>query len=136
MAASVLGLDIGGANLKGAHEDGSAYLLPFELWKNPAGLPDALRELLRHLPFGTRWAVTMTGELCDCFETKEHGVNAILDAVEAVAEDIPVHVWRTDGRFVPVAAARISPRLTAASNWLALATFAGRYAASGTACWW
>ena len=42
MAASVLGLDIGGANLKAAHSAGLARLMPFELWKYPAGLASAL----------------------------------------------------------------------------------------------
>jgi probable H4MPT-linked C1 transfer pathway protein len=133
MTASVLGLDIGGANLKAAHTSGVASLLPFELWRNPAGLTDALAELVRQFPASPRWAITMTGELCDCFETKEQGVNQILDAVAGVAQDGAVLVWRTDGGFVEIDAARRTPLLTAASNWLALATFAGRYAPTGPA---
>ena len=131
MARSVLGLDIGGANLKAAHSNGVARLHPFELWKNPAGLSEALRELMRTLPVFDRLAVTMTGELCDCFETKRQGVQAILDAVESIRGAFPVRVWRNDGRFVEMAAARANPLGVAAANWLALATFAGRYLSSG-----
>jgi probable H4MPT-linked C1 transfer pathway protein len=130
---NILGLDIGGANLKAAHTSGVARLRPFPLWKNPAGLPDALRELLQELPPFERLAVTMTGELCDCFESKRQGVSAILDAVDAVAGRTPVRVWRTDGRFVDSPTARWTPLQTAAANWYALAVYAGRHAPSGPA---
>ena len=129
----VLALDVGGANLKAAHSRGGVRLHPFELWKNPAGLALALRRLLPTLPAFDLLVVTMTGELCDCFETKRQGVNAILDAVEAAAGDDAVRVWQTNGRLVDVAAARAAPLQTAAANGLALATFAGRFAPAGPA---
>jgi probable H4MPT-linked C1 transfer pathway protein len=78
-------------------------------------------------------AVTMTGELCDCFATKREGVHFILDAVATAAADQPVRVWRTDGRFAGIEAARATPLQTAAANWLALATYAGRFAPQGPA---
>src|SRR5262245_15374302 len=65
-----LGLDIGGANLKAAHTSGAATSRPFALWKQPRDLAAALRELVADLPPAGRVAVTMTGELCDCFATK------------------------------------------------------------------
>jgi probable H4MPT-linked C1 transfer pathway protein len=130
---AVLGLDIGGANLKAAHSTGVARSQPFALWKSPAALPDALRELLRDWPPYDLLAVTMTGELCDCFATKREGVRAILDAVSAVAGATPVRVWLADGRLVDPAAARSEPLLAAAANWLALATFTGRFAPRGPA---
>jgi probable H4MPT-linked C1 transfer pathway protein len=128
MPPTILALDIGGANLKAAHSGGGAWLQPFALWENPRGLAGALRELLQRVPSFDRLAVTMTGELCDCFATKRDGVHAILDAVEAVAGSVPVQVWQTDGRLVEVAAARRTPLQTAAANWLALATYAARLA--------
>jgi probable H4MPT-linked C1 transfer pathway protein len=130
---SVLGLDIGGANLKAAHASGVALLRPFDLWKDPAGLTNALRQLLADSPPFERLAVTMTGELCDCFESKRQGVHAILDAVEAAAGSVPVRVWQTDGGLVEVATARANPLRTAAANWLALAAFAAHFAAKGSA---
>ncbi|MCC6420102.1 MAG: H4MPT-linked C1 transfer pathway protein [Gemmataceae bacterium] len=128
-----IGLDIGGANLKAAHANGVARSRPFALWKEPTGLAGALRGLLAEMPPVDVLAVTMTGELCDCFESKRQGVHAILDAVEAVAEGRSVRVWRTDGSFVSPAAARAAPLLTAAANWHALATYAGRFAPKGPA---
>jgi probable H4MPT-linked C1 transfer pathway protein len=129
----VLGLDVGGANLKAAHSSGAARSQRFPLWKSPAALPDALRELLRGWPAYDLLAVTMTGELCDCFATKREGVRAILDAVCAVAGPTPIRVWLTDGRLVDLDTARAEPLRAAASNWLALATFAGRFASRGPA---
>jgi probable H4MPT-linked C1 transfer pathway protein len=129
----VIGLDIGGANLKVAHSSGAVLSRPFELWRDPTGLHGALRSLLLELPTADLLAVTMTGELCDCYESKRQGVNAILDAVEAVAAGTPIRVWQTTGQFVDVAKARANALQTAAANWLALATFAGRYAPAGPA---
>lgn len=130
---SVLGLDIGGANLKAAHSSGATALRPFALWKNPAGLAAALGELIQEAPPADLLAVTMTGELCDCYESKRQGVHAILDAVTAVAGKMPVRVWGNDGRFMELDKARATPLAVAAANWLALATFAGRLVARGSA---
>jgi len=132
---AVLGLDIGGANLKAAffHSDNAqCHSRPFALWHNPSGLADALSELSRSLPPADELAVTMTGELCDCFTTKREGVLHILDAVERIADSRPVRVWCCDGVFHDLAEARSArPLLVAASNWLALATWAGRLVSKG-----
>lgn len=124
----ILGLDIGGANLKVATPDGRAVSVPFPLWKQPDRLPAALADLVARFPDVTDLAVTMTGELCDCFETKREGVNAILDATEYAAAGRPVRVWGTDGAFHLVAEARANHLTVAAANWHVLATFAGRFA--------
>ena len=133
MTDAWLALDIGGANLKAAHSAGPVVSRPFELWKRPADLSDALSDLAASLPAATGWAVTMTAELCDCFATKAAGVRAILAATQAAAGDRPVRVWGTDGRFHEVESIRARPRLAAASNWLALATVVARsgFGASG-----
>jgi probable H4MPT-linked C1 transfer pathway protein len=95
-------------------------------------LPDALGELLRIMPQSDALAVTMTGELCDCFENKRQGVNVILDAVRSAAGRIPIHVWTTTGAFKDLDEAKADFLQTAAANWLALATYAGRLVPSGT----
>lgn len=133
MHRSVLGLDIGGANLKAAHTDGAARLVPFELWKNPAGLAPALRSLIADLPAYDLLAVTMTGELCDCFETRRDGVNHILDAVAAVTRGVTALVWLTDNYFACLDTARQKPLLAASSNWAALVAYARWFARYGWA---
>jgi probable H4MPT-linked C1 transfer pathway protein len=75
----------------------------------------------------------MTGELCDCYPNREAGVRAILDALAAAAPGAPMRLWTTAGHFVESAAARASPATVASANWLALATFAGRFAPRGSA---
>ena len=130
-ANGVIGLDIGGANLKAVHSDGCVRCEPFALWERPSELPAALRSLLDALPSANRLAITMTGELCDCFATKAEGVNTILDAVSAATDPTRVRVFQTDGRFVSIDAARAEFMKTAAANWMALATLAARECGRG-----
>jgi probable H4MPT-linked C1 transfer pathway protein len=130
---AAIGLDIGGANLKAVHSGGIALSRPFALWREPLQLAPQLRQLRAALPPAGVLAVTMTGELCDCFESKRLGVAAILDAVETAAAGTPVYVWCNEGRFLDLVSARTMPLQTAAANWLALATFAGRFAPDGPA---
>jgi probable H4MPT-linked C1 transfer pathway protein len=129
----VLGLDIGGANLKAAHTAGQARTVPFALWKDPTRLPGELLRFAADWPAYETLAVTMTGELCDCYPTKRAGVAAILDAVEAASPTPDVLVWTLDRIFIPLARARSRPVDVAAANWLALATYAGRYAQEASA---
>jgi len=121
-----LGIDVGGANLKAAHGDGSAASSPFAVWRAPERLGEAVAELAsRFAPFD-RIAATMTAELCDCYATKREGVLSIVDALSRAFGQRPVSYWGTDGRFHEADAIRSRPLLTAASNWVALATVAAR----------
>jgi probable H4MPT-linked C1 transfer pathway protein len=129
----VLGLDIGGANLKAAHTGGAAASVAFALWRHPERLADELKSLCAAMPPADRVAVTMTGELCDCFDSKADGVARILDAVAEVFGADRLDVWTTTGTFMPPRVARERWLLTASANWLALATFAGRFAPPGPA---
>lgn len=131
--AAAVGIDIGGANLKAAHTERIVVTRPFALWREPDLLPVRLRELLGDFPHHDLLAVTMTGELCDCFASKAEGVNVILDAVAKVARCPKILVWQNSGQFVGPDEARRNPLLTAASNWLALGTFAGRFTYRGSA---
>ena len=122
-----LGIDIGGANLKAADGTDWAAHLPFALWKEPDRLADRLVELLAAAPERNRLAVTMTGELADCFETKAAGVRFILAAVLRAARGARVRVYRCDGELVAVERALADPLTVAAANWHALAAFAARH---------
>lgn len=132
MSANILAVDIGGANLKAADGVGFAVSQFFPLWQKPHELPDALGSLIAGAPVAELLAVTMTGELADCFPTKAEGVAQILDAVENVAGHRQVLIYRADGRLVSTSQARAEPLLAAAANWHALTRFAGRFAAEGT----
>jgi probable H4MPT-linked C1 transfer pathway protein len=138
MSRDAIGLDIGGANIKAAtssaHATGQAVSVPFELWRQPGRLADELVKI------GDRWpdidivAVTMTGELCDCFPTKRDGVRHILTAAQQVFGNRTIHVWTIGGNLTPTSQFREDMMLLpAAANWLALATYVGRLAPLGPA---
>lgn len=133
MATSILGLDVGGANLKAATPDKRALSVPFALWKQPDKLPAALASLVAQFPDAEEFAVTMTGELCDCFETKRDGVNAIIAAVRSASSGRRIRVWSTDGVFLDSEEAKANHLKVASANWHALATLAGQYVPHGRA---
>lgn len=126
---TVVGWDIGGANLKQATADGRAWSLPFPLWQEPQELADQLRRLLRLIDTEiSAVAITMTGELADCFATKAEGVEYILKAAEQAAAGRHLVVWSIPTGLVSLSEARKHPLSVAAANWHALATWAVRYA--------
>ena len=86
---------MGGANLKAALSTGQAASRPFPLYKQPAHLKGVLKLLTMKLPAADRLAVTMTGELCDCFQTKREGVRHILAAAAEAFPNLPMSVWTT-----------------------------------------
>jgi probable H4MPT-linked C1 transfer pathway protein len=129
---SWLALDIGGANLKAADGLGFADTQSFHLWSRPNLLAEALRALIAGAPKADHLAVTMTGELADCYPTKADGVAGILQAVEGAADHRHTRVYLTDGTFVSLEVARRKPTLAAASNWHALARFASRFVPTGS----
>lgn len=148
---NVIGIDVGGANLKAVFLAGSrtkpdarAIETPFEMWQRCDELDAALKMLIKAVdPEGVAdaIAVTMTGELADCFVSKSEGVRHIVTAVLAVAGENPVSFYMTNGGWMrpeplcgrrkdqPVSDNVIGqqwPRL-AASNWHAMASFGSQF---------
>ncbi|MCA9049903.1 MAG: hypothetical protein KDA89_14305 [Planctomycetaceae bacterium] len=131
---NVLGLDIGGANIKAADSDGNSASASFPIWKDRDGLTAVLRRLADTFPARPDIvALTMTAELADCFATKSEGVEFIVAAVEQLFTGSLVRVWLTSGEFAAPDDAREVPELIAAANWHALATWAARTVPSGRA---
>ncbi len=133
MMNSILGLDIGGANLKVATPQKQAISVAFALWKQPDKLSSALANLIGKFPETEELAITMTGELCDCYETKRDGVNAIIAATRAISQGRRIRIWSTDGVFLDSEAAKANHLKVASANWHALATLAGHYVPTGPA---
>jgi hypothetical protein len=125
----LLALDVGGANLKAADGLGYADSVAFPLWRQKDDLAAAIGRMLARFGSVDAIAATMTGELADCFVDKAEGVRFIVDAIERAADGRSVRVYRIDGALVDAKSARDEPALAAASNWHALATFAGRFIA-------
>ena len=128
-----LALDIGGANIKAADGNRFSYSQPFQLWKHTVQLVEALRAVIALAPGADHLAVTMTGELADCFVTRKEGVEYIIRAVTTAADGRHTRVYLTDGRLVAPSVALREPLLAAAANWHALARFAGKQASAGPA---
>jgi len=134
--AAVLAFDIGGANIKAADGLGWAASEPFPLWRQPERLADALARIVAaRRPH--RIVATMTGEIADCFPSREAGVGAIVAAVEAAARatgpPAGIGIYCTDGTLVTPAAVRVRPGKAAAANWHAMARLAAAHAAASHA---
>ena len=125
--------DIGGANIKVADGKGFAASHPFPLWRNPDSLTHELRRIISESPSCDHLVATMTGELADCYETKEAGVLAILRSLDSAADGRHTRIYVNDGTMVtPVVAGRRYSHV-AAANWHALARYSGRFMELGAA---
>jgi probable H4MPT-linked C1 transfer pathway protein len=108
----MIGIDVGGANLKIVDDDG-AHLHYCPLWEG-ASLTNLLNQYVTE-PDNTA-VVVMSGELADCFESKMEGISFIVNAVRNAFHS--ARFYGTDGQFHDCAV----PQL-AAANWLASADY-------------
>ena len=108
----MIGIDVGGANLKVVNDDG-AHLHYCPLWEG-APLTNLLNQYVT-APDDPA-AVVMSGELADCFESKIEGISFIVSAVKTAFHS--ARFYGTDGQFHDCAV----PQL-AAANWLASADY-------------
>jgi probable H4MPT-linked C1 transfer pathway protein len=115
-----LGIDIGGANLKACDSTGRAEAVRFDLFRNPERLADEIRSLASRMAAPNAVVVTMTAELCDCFETLRDGVLHIVSALESIYQPGILRIWGVDGAFHTTTTIRKTPTLAQASNWKAL----------------
>ena len=127
---SCIAFDIGGANIKAASTRRMACQRPFQLWQAPQQLPEQLADVLSKYPKPDRIGVTMTGELADCFESKQSGVRRIVEASRQVFGP-STRFYQTSGRFVKSNRAIAEWSQTAASNWHALAAWVAQQTENG-----
>jgi hypothetical protein len=132
-AKRIVGLDVGGANLKYANLEQSAISRRFALWQHPQRLAEMLADDLRtlgRLSGGIdALAVTMTGELADCFADRAEGVEHIVAHCCQAAGQLGINCvafYGVDGRFRQAAQAVREVDRIAAANWHALASFLAR----------
>ncbi|MEM1226261.1 MAG: hydantoinase/oxoprolinase family protein [Planctomycetota bacterium] len=124
-----VGVDVGGANLKyyfGPSRRSVETVFP--MWKQPDQLADQLTADLQIVDGHPPWAVTMTGELADCFRDRQDGVQHIVGHVMEAARRLgtrDVRFYGTDGSFHDGDHAVSIPNTIAAANWHALASAVG-----------
>jgi probable H4MPT-linked C1 transfer pathway protein len=74
----IIGWDVGGAHLKAARAENGVIIqavqVPCPLWLGVAELDRAFYEAKAAIGHASLNAITMTGELCDAFATREEGV--------------------------------------------------------------
>ena len=119
-----LGLDVGGANVKAAlvvhsatgNRTAGGWTLPFELFRDRDGLAGLLESLRwRTKPDGV--ALTMTGELCDCYKSRSAGARWILRQVETAMAGLQTTVFDCEGDQVSMSRAMRLPLTVASANW-------------------
>ena len=124
MPEAVFGWDVGGAHVKAARwQAGAAHEVaqwPCPLWQGVERLHAALDAAFARWPrlADAMHAVTMTGEMADCFAHREDGVATI---ARTLAARLPrLRVFTGDGWCE---AAEVAPRWAevASANWLATA---------------
>ncbi|MDZ7736036.1 MAG: hydantoinase/oxoprolinase family protein [Gammaproteobacteria bacterium] len=131
----LVGWDIGGAHLKavGVSAPGRVNLalqLPAPIWHGLDTLHEAMNEILHRLPAAEhRHAVTMTGELADCFPDRDSGVAALLDCSERLLGSETL-IYRAGG-LCDLGTARAAPGYVASANWHAGAELAGQWYGQG-----
>ncbi|MFO0943243.1 MAG: hydantoinase/oxoprolinase family protein [Pirellulales bacterium] len=123
----VVGIDIGGANIKVSRLDGLSASCQFPMWTDYRRLGSAIDELLKHLNINfsenTCLALTMTGEMADCFNSRREGVAAILDGVTSVIPSQRIWIYAVGGEWLRVEQAKQNSWQVAASNWHALVSW-------------
>ncbi len=131
MQNQIIGWDVGGAHLKAArlNEDGRVEQViqqPCPLWMGLERLYQALAEVLHQLPTGNYvHAVTMTGELVDCFDSREQGVHSIVHALrETLGHDALLIYAGCSGFLKADAVVDEHVMNIASANWLASASLA------------
>lgn len=128
---NIIGVDVGGANLKLANLAGVTHSVAFPMWKKKDTLCVALQQALTRVTVEPpEIALTMTGELADCFETRAEGVEYIVNQVSLAIPNSKCHVYGVDGSWKSAAEAVADPWSVAASNWHALASWVTRHFAT------
>ncbi len=112
----MIGLDIGGANVKVASEDGYE-IIHFPVWKRLNELEDVLKSLRRRYDSDTA-CVVITAELSDVFKRKSDGIRFISKVLERVFD----RVYYIDLKG-EIREKIDDPRMFMATNWIASCRF-------------
>jgi (4-(4-[2-(gamma-L-glutamylamino)ethyl]phenoxymethyl)furan-2-yl)methanamine synthase len=125
-ASDIIGWDVGGAHVKAARLQGAALVdvvqWPCPLWQGLSQLAQVLDQAQQRWPDLAlcQHAVTMTGEMVDCFEHREDGVHRI---ATLLAQRLPApHFYTHDSGWCQARDAAARWQHIASANWLATAS--------------
>jgi probable H4MPT-linked C1 transfer pathway protein len=139
-----MGLDIGGANTKAALLnlqdkkviESFSYIEYFPFWeKTLKQFPEMLVRLKQHLIENNTfqledieyYAITITAELSDAFQTKREGIHTILDALESVFGKYKLKFINNEAKFIDFDRVKANYSSISAANWASTALFLGKY---------
>lgn len=125
---TIAGWDVGGAHLKAVVLDSGGEIRyaaqrPCRLWLGIQELDAALDRVIAEAPPCASHAVTMTGELADCFASRAQGVAEITAAMARNLHPAYVRFFSGLKGFVGALDAAQSHGQIASANWLASALF-------------
>ncbi len=134
----IIGWDIGGAHLKAAAIEPAGVVtkviqVSCPLWKGMNELEMAIEAVGRKIPFKSALhAITMTGELVDLFESREQGVNAIVQIIQQRFGGEKIKIFAGNKGFLaPEKFGTEAVEAIASANWVASATFAAQKTNNG-----
>jgi probable H4MPT-linked C1 transfer pathway protein len=136
--SSIIGWDIGGAHVKAALFNSEGRLLNLALfacplWKGLSYLQDAIQQTLEQFSVSSsRHVLTMTGELVDLFQSREQGVEMIIQQMLGFVSPQDLVVYAAHQGF-------LSPQQVdhdqcihiASANWLASASLVANNICNG-----
>lgn len=140
-----MGLDIGGANTKAVlihFQDkiivkSYSYIEYFPFWeKTIKEIPEMLSRIIENLfekinfnlEMIDNFAVTITAELSDAFQTKREGILTILNALKKVFNKERLRFITNECKFIDYNIAKSNYSSIAAANWASSALFLGKFA--------
>ena len=130
MSAALIGWDVGGAHLKAAAVSSTGELLrvwsiPCPLWQGLDQLESAVSQIEAELALAQCChALTMTGEMCDLFPTRDMGVSGITHWFQRRLGGAPLRVYAADAGLLSCDA--VDARAVASMNWHATASAVAR----------
>nr|WP_091677278.1 hydantoinase/oxoprolinase family protein [Methylocapsa palsarum] len=126
---TVIGWDIGGAHLKAARADDgvvtAAAQIASPLWLGLEELDRAFAAAQAEIGAASVHAITMTGELCDAFATRDEGVAGLAEIANRRLSPARVFFYAGRAGFVEWAGVGAQAREIASANWHASAALTG-----------
>lgn len=138
MQSNIIGWDIGGAHVKAAVINNAGriaavYQQPCPLWKGLDQLQGSVNAIMQELAGSSyRHAITMTGELVDLFDSRDHGVKQIIQTMTELLPASELLVFAGRQGFLKSSQIEAGHYMSIASaNWLASASFAAQKLGDG-----
>jgi len=129
---TVIGWDIGGANLKLAQLEGERIAkvaqIPCSIKQDRSKFDDALGQALTLVPKASLHAVTMTGELSDVFANRNEGVAYLVALMQAASAGQELLIYGGRAGFLSAEDARLRVQDVASANWHASAALVTAHA--------